>query len=361
VAAFVLFFLSLTGAWLSLVRVLTITGLIRNSSIGAAVTVLNSNAASPATGAPVKIGVWLLVGIIGAFLVGQAVAAIYKTWLQRKALTRNPVSILHRAFAISVISIIGAGLVFGMAVVRFPHGSMGWDGVGFLLLIFLAFQIGRALLIDFIVGFFGDVQVYTTRDENDSKFYAMRDRILDTAVTAIMRAVSPSLNGGRRYDRVVVLGHSLGATIATDAITRVAQVCKQGALTREEFDRIRSFVMLGSPLEKTSYFFDVAGIAPSASYQAWRGPAYYRLFSADPALIAAEPGSKIFWINYWYFQDPICDQITSYRDICRNEQGKRQVTLADPLIHSDYLNDPWFWLSSEGHIGALDVITAKAP
>lgn len=361
VAAFALFFLSLTGVWLSFVRVLSITGLFKNGSIGAAVTVLNSNAAEPTTGVPIKIGVWLIVGIIGAFLVGQALAAIFKTYLQRKALLKNPVSIVHRALAIGVITVIGVGLIWRMATVKFPHGSLGWDGVGLLVLIFLAFQIGRALLIDFIVGFFGDVQVYTTRDENDSKFYGMRDQIMDTAVTAIMRAVSPPLNGGHRYDRVVVLGHSLGATIATDAISRIAQVCEQGSLTREEFNRIRSFVMLGSPLEKTQYFFDVAGVTPSVSFQAWRGPVYFKLFGAEPSLISADPGSKIFWINYWYFQDPICDEIVTYSDVCRNEQGKRHITLTDPLIHSDYLNDPWFWFSSDDHVGALDVITRCEP
>ena len=187
------------------------------------------------------------------------------------------------------------------------------------------------------------MQIYTTRDENDSKFYGLRDQILDTAVSAIMRAVSPRLNGGYRYDHIVVLAHSLGATIATDALARLAQICEQGALTKEEFHRVRSFIMLGSSLEKTNYFFDVAGVMPSVSYTAWRGDAYERIFGNDPGLMDAQAGEKIFWINYWYFQDPICNEIRSYENVCRNERGSKRMTLTHPLLHSDYLDDPWFW------------------
>lgn len=357
VIAFGLFFVSLTFAWKSLLNVLTVTGLIEHSSPGEALKILNSNAAAPG-GAKVLIVVWIFVGIVGAFLIGQALAAIIKTWQQKGALLRHPESIWHRVLAIAILVVIGSSLVYGMAVAKFAQGSMGWSGVSFLVVIFLAFQIGRALLVDFIVGFFGDVQIYATRDENNSKFYGLHDRILDTAVTAILRAVSPRINGGRRYERVVVLAHSLGSTIATDALARVKQICEQGALTQEEFGRIRAFIMLGASLEKTRFFFDVAGATPSVSYEEWRGKAYERLFGGDPALLRAPSGSKIFWANYWYFQDPICNEVRSYEDICRNEQGKRYMTPLHPMLHSDYLADEWFWFSSKDgtHLGALDVI-----
>lgn len=356
VIAFGLFALSLYAVWRSLLSILAITGLLKQSTVGGTLDVLNSTANAPG-GHPVAVILWLVVGILGAFFVGQAFSAAFKTWQQRKALARNPESIWHRALSIAVLVVAGGALIYAMAVARFAHGSLGWIGVGFLLLVFLSFQIGYALLVDFIVGFFGDVQIYTTRDENESKFYGLRDQVLDTAVTAIMRAVAPRLNGGRRYDRVIVLAHSLGATIATDALAQLKQASEQGALTAEEFGRIRAFIMLGSSLEKTRYFFDVAGSTPSVSYEAWRGKAYEKLFGDDPALITARPNSKIFWANYWYFQDPICNEVRSYEDYCRNEQGHRHLTLWHPLLHSDYLDDRWFWFSDgDGHLGALDII-----
>jgi len=356
VIAFSAFALSLFAVWQSLLSILAITGLLRQPTVGGTIDVLNSTANAPG-GRPVAVILWLVIGILGAFLVGQGLSAIFKTWQQRKALARNRGSIWHRALSITVLLVFGGVLIYGMAVARFAHGSMGWEGVGFLLVVFLAFQIGYAFLIDFIVGFFGDVQIYTTRDENDSRFFGLRDQIMDTAVTAIARAVAPRLNGGHRYDRVIVVAHSLGATIATDAITRLKQGGEQGALTAEEFGRIRAFVMLGSSLEKTRYFFDVAGATPSLSYEEWRGKAYAKIFDDDPALIGGSHTQKIFWANYWYFQDPICNEVQTYADVCRNERGARHITPLHWMLHSDYLDDRWFWYSDGDHLGVLDIIT----
>ncbi len=356
--SFVLFGFSLAMVWESAIRIATITGISQRSTVGEAIGALNANVTSP-TGHRVVLVVWVLIGIVGAFLVGQALAAIFKTWTQRKALAKNRGAIWHRALAIFVVAILGGVMIYGMAAAKFPTGtSMGWSGVSFLILIFLAFQIGYGLLIGFILNFFGDVQIYTTRDENDARFYGLRDAIMDTAVTALLRAVTPSRNGGYDYDRVILLSHSLGGTIATDAITRLKQACEQGALGVEQFDKVRAFIMLGSSLEKTRYFFEVSGATPSVSYEEWRGKAYEDIFCSDVAVLNKKDGARIFWLNYWYFQDPICDEILSYKDVCRNEQGSRHVTLVDPLIHSDYLYDPWVWFSSKDgtHLGMLDVI-----
>jgi hypothetical protein len=393
--AFGLFFVSLSAVWQSFVRVLTVTGLIKNTNANELINTLNTNANVPIPGGvPVKIVVWLFVGIIGGFLVGQALSAIWKLIVQRRALRHNPKAISHRVIAILVLAALGGGCITAMAHARFPNGVLGSQGVLFLILIFVAFQLGYALLIGFMVGFFGDVQVYTTRDENDSRFYGMRDRILDVTAEAMMRAISPQLNGGRRYDRVIILAHSLGATIAMDALTRLYQLSEQGAVTGEEFDRIRAFITAGSSLEKTRYFFDVSGASPTASFEHWRNDAYGSIFTKNPKALDRPNGHGIFWANYWYFQDPLCNEIRSYRSylkageslessrvireeregqtewmdgsggrpICWNERGHKHVSLTHWLLHSDYLNDPWFWRSyqrkGKDHIGALDIITS---
>jgi pimeloyl-ACP methyl ester carboxylesterase len=357
VIAFVLFGISITAVWLSGIHVLNITGLISNSTVGQAIDVLNADVSAPG-GARIKIIVWIFVGVVGAFLIGQALQAIINTWVQRKALLENPISIWHRALAIGILVLLGGGLIYAMAVARFPKGVMGWSGVGLLVLIFLAFQIGYALLIDFLYGFFGDVQIYTTRDENNGRFYGLRDAIMDTAVTTMIDAVTPERIGGQDYDRVIVLSHSLGGTIATDAIARLRQACEQGALTTKQYAKIRAFAMLGSSLEKTRYFFNVAGATPSVSHEEWRGKAFESIFGSDPALLTQKTGSRIFWANYWYFTDPICDEVRSYKDFCYNERGKHHMSLLRPLIHSDYLDDPWVWQSSKDgkHLGLLDII-----
>jgi hypothetical protein len=310
--SFALFAVSLSAVWQSFVRVLTVTGLIKNTNPNDVINTLNTNATVPG-GVPIKILVWLFVGVVGGFLVGQALSAIWKLIVQRRALIHNQKAIVHRVIAIVVLVVLGGGCIGAMALARFPNGVLGWQGVLFLILIFVAFQLGYALLIGFMVGFFGDVQIYTTRDENDSRFYGMRDRILDVTVEAMMRAISPQINGGRRYDRVIILAHSLGATIAMDALTRLYQLSLQGAVTKEEFDRIRAFITAGSSLEKTRYFFDVSGATPTASFEHWRNDAYGTIFTRNPKVLDRPNGHGIFWANYWYFQDPLCNEIRSYR------------------------------------------------
>lgn len=390
--ALALFVVSLTAVWQSFLRVIAVTGLLSHPA-SEFVNTLNANADAPG-GVPIKIVVWLFVGVIGAFLLAQALGAVWKLFVQRKALRNNRNAVLHRVISIAVLIVLGVAFVYAMAVARFPNGALGWRGILFLVLTFVAFQLGYALLIGFMVGFFGDVQIYTTRDENDSRFYELRDEILDVAVQAMIRAISPRVNGGRRYDRVIVLAHSLGATIAMDALTRLYQLALQGAVTHEEFWRIRAFITAGSSLEKTRYFFDVSGVTPSASFEYWRKEAYGAIFCKDPSVLDKPNGHGVFWANYWYFQDPLCNETRSYRSylqpgeslessrvlreereaeevadngddgrlLCRNERGHKRMSLSRPLLHGEYLYDPWFWLSGKAkrggnHIGALDIIT----
>ncbi len=393
VLSFGLFFVSLSALWESLLSLLDITGILNRSTTPTdVINTLNANVAIGGA-PPVKIVVWLFVGVIGAFLLGQGLAAIVKLYAQRSALRKNPKAIWHRVFAIGVLLAIGGTFVYLMAIAKFPHGVLGWAGVGFLVLIFVAFQLGYALLIYFMVGFFGDVQVYTTQDENDARFFAARDAILDVTVRTILEAISPGLNGGREYDRVIILAHSLGTTVAMDALVRIYQLALQGAVEWEDFKRIRAFVTAGASLEKTRYFFQVSGTAPAASYEQWRNDVYGLLFTPDAGVLEKPGGSGIFWVNYWYFEDPICNEIRSYRSflnpgesldsarslrlartndpdyddgagrvICRNEQGSRHLTLLHPMLHSDYLDDPWFWYSaSGGHVGVIDILTSGAP
>jgi hypothetical protein len=380
VLAFVLFGVSLAEVWQSLSTILHVTGLIRATTSEGVIDTLNANV-STTVGLPIKIVGWVFVGVIGAYLVTQGAKATVSTVQQFHILRNDWRALMGRIVAVAVPSVLGALLIFQMASARFPGGVLGWQGVGFLVLIFVAFELGRAILQDFLVGFFGDVQIYCTHDEN-SNLFDLRERIIDVTVDAARRAISPDRNGGYTYDRVIIFAHSLGATIAMDAILRLYQLAEQGGVSAEDFSRIRAFITLGASLEKTKYFFDVATPSRSLSFGQWRSDVYGALFTSDRDAVQAPDGSAgIFWANYWYFTDPICNRIESYRSylrpgdalsegsalrierrlesngdeagrvICRNEQGVHSASLLHPIIHSDYLYDDWFWGS------ALPIIT----
>ena len=276
-----------------------------------------------------------------------------------------------------------------------PGGpSMGWWALGFALAA-LSFEIGRAILESFITDFFGDVQIYTTHDEN-SEFYALREKILDLVAQTIggMTAATAA-DGHSPYQRVHVLAHSLGSTIAMDALMRLYDLKEQGLYDSADFSRIRSFVTFGSSLEKTKYFFDIANPSQSLSYVQWRNDAYGVLFADRKETLDYANGANegIFWVNYWYFKDPVANAIDSYRSflvpgdslgqgaeirasvqqatkgdaddavgriICLNE---RHPGIINPFVgrfipHGDYLTDDWFWGGSED-FGTLKIVMSR--
>ena len=66
----------------------------------------------------------------------------------------------------------------------------------------------------FFVDYVGDVAIYTTTDWKATHF-AVRDQILREAEANIWDLLD-------RYERVILVGHSLGSVIAYDVLSRVA-------------------------------------------------------------------------------------------------------------------------------------------
>jgi hypothetical protein len=279
------------------------------------------------------------------------------------------------------------------------HGATGeplrFTAIWFVLSVGL-FLGGRSILQSFVVNFFGDVQIYTTRDENNT-FYKARVAMLALVSGVLIQVCSKVACDGMPYDRVFLFGHSLGSSIAMDAIIQFYQECQQGARDWDDFLRLCGFVTFGTALEKTKYFFDVENPSPSASYEQWRNDAYGALFT--PELNDLDQSRKsldtgIFWANYWYFLDPVCNEIESYRsyllpgDEPRNAQairaqiqdaskslGKGQAyiprlvcldqsrwhffSFPEVIPHGDYLHDEHFWKTDAKELGALDIVARE--
>ncbi len=257
-----------------------------------------------------------------------------------------------------------------------------------LLVGFLRSALGT--LNEFFVNTLGDVQIYTTHDEN-SAFYKFRKQIVETVEAIILQVLRASAGPlttlpvpGKAafasaaeaappalYDRVIVAGHSLGSTIAMDALLNIHEMYSEGGVSREQWLRLRALVTFGSALEKTKFFFDVKQPTVSASADHWRNDVYGKLFTKNFATLAGgrrTSDAGIFWANYWYFHDPVANEIKSFagadgQAICENSLLKSRFSLLHPWIHSDYLWDGTFWArrtSSQGH-GMLDILSPKPP
>ena len=79
--------------------------------------------------------------------------------------------------------------------------------------------------------------------------------------------------------------------------------------------------------------------------------AYGTIFTCDPKVLDRPNGQGVFWVNYWYFQDPLCNEIRSYRSYLnpgepmeasrvihqeREAPQSDQVTRQELFVHGDH-------------------------
>jgi hypothetical protein len=254
-----------------------------------------------------------------------------------------------------------------------------------------ALKAALAFLQGFLINFMGDVQIYCTHDEN-AKFFQMRKAILQAVETVIlgvlrtdvehpphataMRFAATAEEREREpapyYDAVFIAAHSLGSTIAMDALINIHELVEENGLDEHLWRRLRGLITFGTSLEKTKFFFDVRNPSYSASVQQWRDDVYGHLFTDDfTVLTQPNTGKKnagIYWANFWYLPDLVANEVVSYksaiapgsellfhpagatRTVCQNV--RLGSTFPRQLwVHGNYLGDQAFWASGTDRMG----------
>ncbi len=123
------------------------------------------------------------------------------------------------------------------------------------ILIALSYMV-RTLIVQYV----GDIAIYITHNQID-RFDAIRKAIKDLAYSSAS-AVYLARNDtdtGFEYEKVAVVGHSLGSLIAYDALNRLVN---EDSLTGGHIGvagRTGGFVTFGSPLDKIAFFFSIQG------------------------------------------------------------------------------------------------------
>ena len=195
----------------------------------------------------------------------------------------------------------------------------------------------------FVVQFVGDVAGYVSAPWLD-RFNKLRHDIQD-ACCGITRAVYKC----KEYDRVVLVGHSLGSVIAYDVLNRLVNEDLVGT-TRDVICRTSALLTFGSPLDKTAFVFRTHT----------RPEQYVReaLAASVQPLIVSYDYRPPLWLNIWSRSDIISGSLGYYdadvpggggeSDVAKEIElsGKRVQNLRDyeadlPLIaHIQYWNNP---------------------
>jgi hypothetical protein len=189
----------------------------------------------------------------------------------------------------------------------------------------------------FIVQFVGDVAGYVSAPWLD-RFNKLRDDI-QGACCGVTRAVYTCQD----YDRVVIVGHSLGSVIAYDVLNLLVNEDLLGK-TPGVIRRTSALLTFGSPLDKTAFVFRTHT----------RPKQYVReaLAASVQPLVVSYAYRPPLWLNIWSRCDVISGSLDYYdaqssdRLQTRRVQNEvdRQADL--PLIaHIQYWNNPLLSIS----------------
>ncbi len=203
---------------------------------------------------------------------------------------------------------------------------------------------------DYIVGYLGDVAIYTATDEK-SRYYRIRQDILASG-QALLEAILKE----ERCDRVVIAGHSLGSAIAYDMLNRLnIRANLDPALP---LNKIQGLITFGSPLDKIAYVFrekiEGGKIIKAQIIEHLHSFKINRLLKKSYPVPVRNPFlprlNDVRWLNYYKKEDKVSDFLVFY-DIPEKDNIKLAAT-GDGAVHAhlSYWEDDAFYQDFMGKL-----------
>jgi hypothetical protein len=229
---------------------------------------------------------------------------------------------LRNAAALAIMTLalvmLAAGTLLGILIVL--KAALGSEALAGLLKTFgasieadwktvsatAAALVGFLGISRFLTNYLGDVESWATYQETDSKHTA-RNKVLDQSIQLLTHVLEDG-----DCDRVTVVAHSLGTSVAHDALLALTR--RNRASNAQDpiagpvpLYKIEHFVTMGSPIDKIEYFFESYS-SPSHRYK--------RVVEALRGDIGVPPFTRnrhphIHWINFWDQGDAISGALHS--------------------------------------------------
>ena len=186
-----------------------------------------------------------LAVVIGAILICASLAAAS---FKDSFLGREAVAVQH-GMRVTLSDVLG-NTVYDAIAKFFRWGGWVWP-----FLVIVSAQV-RKILVEYV----GDVTAYVASNKVD-RFDDLRTKIKALAkesLSAVYSAKAPGLDQFE-YDRICVVGHSLGSVIAYDTLNRLIADDMLTGNPARVVDRTSLLLTFGSPLDKTAFFFSLMG------------------------------------------------------------------------------------------------------
>ena len=182
-----------------------------------------------------------------------------------------------------------------------------WRGISWPLLALASWRI-RELLVQYL----GDVAVYISPHVLD-RFNELRSEIRNCVNRQVEAIYAYRENQEHLYQRIFVVGHSLGSVVVYDALNRLIvqdEIAKAGFRGHQPpadlntLGRTKLLLTFGSPLDKTAFLFALQGRSTSETREA---------LAAEVQPLIRDAGFRTFpWINIWSPQDIISGSLEFY-------------------------------------------------
>lgn len=115
-----------------------------------------------------------------------------------------------------------------------------------------------SLVRELMVQYVGDVAAYVT-SQNLDRFNKIRQRIKQIALDSARAVYLAQEDGEFLYDKIAVIGHSLGSVIAYDTLNALLNAEKLSLTELRIASRTCLLETFGSPLDKIAFFFSLQG------------------------------------------------------------------------------------------------------
>jgi len=280
-------------------------------------------------------GVWSVLAVVFVTLLSWGIVLLPKL---RRDLGESrgrwlTIAVLL-AFTFIVVAIILVVLrFFGVLLPWRENLAASTHGIAWPLLV-MASAFIRVVLVQFV----GDVAIYVMPYKVDV-FNDLRKEIKDVVYKVAHAVYALKDKSGKLvYDRVIVLGHSLGSVIAYDALNRL--ILEDGAAAPDQVldvvNRTPLFLTFGSPLNKTAFIFGAQGHGTTEARES--------LAASVQPLIQDYKYRPEQWINIYSPWDIISGYLDLY-DLPDSTSSKKVKNLADPeattllMAHTEYWNN----------------------
>lgn len=222
--------------------------------------------------------------LIATILVGLALAGGFLVW-----------SVLQGLQMLAGQSWISdQGVLFGGFFQNYLDASVS-TAIGVVMAVGMALGVGK-----FLTRYMGDVEAWSTYEETSDK-HEKRQQIIQRGVELLSHVLADE-----RCNRVILVSHSLGTSIAHDTLLvltrRNKSVNLQDPISGPVLlEKIRHFVTIASPIDKIHYFFESFH---SKSHRYTRVVETLR-GDIDDVPFARTRHPYAHWVNFWDEADVI--------------------------------------------------------